>query len=231
MTVTGEGQDVLPVHGDNLVARSAAVGVRPARLASGRDCGCSARTRVPPARGLGLVGGGDRRRGERRVRAGAPGCRARPRLGARGGRQRSRVTPTTSRRACWAVRRWVGATTTAPRTPYGSSRTADLAATVLVPEQGASTSIARALLPLAGAARRRRARRGAGCAVRRGGHRRPDLLLAATEDRLHQPYRASSMPETSALVRRLRAAGLAAVVSGAGPQCLVLRAAAADRAR
>lgn len=50
----------------------------------------------------------------------------------------------------------------------------------------------------------------------------PELLFDATEDRLHQSYRASAMPETSALVRDLRAAGHAAVVSGAGPSVLVL---------
>ncbi|WP_110588355.1 homoserine kinase [Microbacterium suaedae] len=50
----------------------------------------------------------------------------------------------------------------------------------------------------------------------------PDLLLAATEDRLHQDRRAEAMPETDALVRALRARGFAAVVSGAGPSVLVL---------
>jgi homoserine kinase len=45
----------------------------------------------------------------------------------------------------------------------------------------------------------------------------PELLLAATEDKLHQSYRASAMPETDALIQLLRANGLAAVVSGAGP--------------
>ncbi|MEZ5111455.1 MAG: homoserine kinase [Microbacteriaceae bacterium] len=50
----------------------------------------------------------------------------------------------------------------------------------------------------------------------------PELLLAATEDKLHQSYRASAMPETDALVRMLRAEGFAAVVSGAGPSVLVL---------
>jgi homoserine kinase len=49
-----------------------------------------------------------------------------------------------------------------------------------------------------------------------------DLLLAATEDRLHQAYRESAMPETLGLVAVLRSAGLAAVVSGAGPSILVL---------
>ncbi|WP_067174311.1 homoserine kinase [Microtetraspora niveoalba] len=48
----------------------------------------------------------------------------------------------------------------------------------------------------------------------------PGLLLAATEDRLHQDYRAPAMPRTADLVRRLRAAGVPAVVSGAGPTVL-----------
>jgi homoserine kinase len=50
----------------------------------------------------------------------------------------------------------------------------------------------------------------------------PELLLAATEDRLHQSYRASAMRETDDLIRMLREHGLAAVVSGAGPSVLVL---------
>ncbi|HEX4834672.1 MAG TPA: homoserine kinase [Trebonia sp.] len=48
----------------------------------------------------------------------------------------------------------------------------------------------------------------------------PDALLDATEDRLHQAYRAPAMPHTHDLVVRLRAAGIAAVVSGAGPSVL-----------
>ncbi|MFT4136251.1 homoserine kinase [Microbacterium sp.] len=50
----------------------------------------------------------------------------------------------------------------------------------------------------------------------------PELLLAATEDKLHQSYRAQAMPETDRLVRALREHGYAAVVSGAGPSVLVL---------
>lgn len=50
----------------------------------------------------------------------------------------------------------------------------------------------------------------------------PELLLAATEDKLHQEYRASAMPETAELISVLRANGLPAVVSGAGPSILVL---------
>ena len=50
----------------------------------------------------------------------------------------------------------------------------------------------------------------------------PELMMAATEDRLHQNYRASAMPETSELIGLLRAKGHPAVVSGAGPSVLVL---------
>lgn len=50
----------------------------------------------------------------------------------------------------------------------------------------------------------------------------PELLHTATEDRLHQSYRAAAMPETDRMIGLLRAAGHAAVVSGAGPSILVL---------
>ena len=52
--------------------------------------------------------------------------------------------------------------------------------------------------------------------------RRPELLLEATEDRLHQSYRGAVMPDSIALVTALRSRGVAAVVSGAGPTVLVL---------
>lgn len=58
----------------------------------------------------------------------------------------------------------------------------------------------------------------------------PELLLAATEDKLHQRYRAEAMPETDRLIRVLRAAGHPAVVSGAGPSILVLASDPSERA-
>ena len=51
---------------------------------------------------------------------------------------------------------------------------------------------------------------------------RPDLLYAATEDHLHQQYRREGMPKSVDLVNRLRGAGVAAMISGAGPSVLVL---------
>lgn len=51
---------------------------------------------------------------------------------------------------------------------------------------------------------------------------RPDLLHTATEDFLHQSYRADAMPASFTLLMKLRAAGVAAFISGAGPTILVL---------
>ena len=52
--------------------------------------------------------------------------------------------------------------------------------------------------------------------------RRPDLLLAATREWLHQEQRRSSFPDSMALLDILRDEGHAAVISGAGPSVLVL---------
>jgi homoserine kinase len=56
----------------------------------------------------------------------------------------------------------------------------------------------------------------------------PGLLLAATEDRLHQQYRAASQARTAGLVDALRADGVPAVVSGAGPSVLAFAGPADD---
>jgi homoserine kinase len=50
----------------------------------------------------------------------------------------------------------------------------------------------------------------------------PSALFDATEDFLHQRYRAHVMPATADLLRRLRGARVPAVVSGAGPAVLAL---------
>ncbi len=51
---------------------------------------------------------------------------------------------------------------------------------------------------------------------------RPELLLAATEDRLHQDYRAAGMPASARLVTGLRQRAIAGVISGAGSTVLAL---------
>ncbi|MCV7193041.1 homoserine kinase [Mycolicibacterium brumae] len=51
---------------------------------------------------------------------------------------------------------------------------------------------------------------------------RPELLMAATEDALHQSQRAPAMPASAEYVQVLRRCGVAAVISGAGPSVLAL---------
>ncbi|WP_219418921.1 homoserine kinase [Pseudonocardia nigra] len=51
---------------------------------------------------------------------------------------------------------------------------------------------------------------------------RPELLMAATEDRLHQGYRRPAYPASADLVDALRDAGVPAAISGAGPTVLAL---------
>jgi homoserine kinase len=51
---------------------------------------------------------------------------------------------------------------------------------------------------------------------------RPDLLMTATQDVLHQPQRAAAMPASAEYLQLLRRSGIAAVLSGAGPTVLGL---------
>lgn len=99
---------------------------------------------------------------------------------------------------------------------------ADLQVLALVPPTTLATEAARALLPPQVPHADAAFTAGRAALLVEALTRRPELLLAATDDRLHQHYRAPAMPETAETVRRLRAAGLAAVVSGAGPSVLVL---------
>ena len=97
---------------------------------------------------------------------------------------------------------------------------------VFVPPTPVSTEVARGLLPDAvpHADAAANAGRTALLVAALGG--RPDLLLPATRDLLHQSYRAPAMPESLALVEALRADGVPAVVSGAGPTVLAFADAA-----
>jgi homoserine kinase len=89
-----------------------------------------------------------------------------------------------------------------------------------VPPESLATSVARGLLPetVPHDAAAANAARAALLVVALSG--RPELLLPATEDFLHQCYREHAMPESLRLMHDLRADGVAAVVSGAGPTVL-----------
>ncbi len=91
---------------------------------------------------------------------------------------------------------------------------------VFVPAAGLETKVARGLLPatVSHADAARNAGRAALLVAALAS--RPELLLTATEDRLHQDHREPGMPESLALMRALRADGHPAIISGAGPTVL-----------
>jgi homoserine kinase len=91
---------------------------------------------------------------------------------------------------------------------------------VFVAEESLATQTARGALPAAVPHRDAAANAARSALLVAALTRVPDVLFDATQDFLHQPYRASVMPRTADLLRRLRAAGVAAVVSGAGPSVL-----------
>ncbi|GAA5071563.1 homoserine kinase [Thermocatellispora tengchongensis] len=93
---------------------------------------------------------------------------------------------------------------------------------VVIPGHRLSTEVARGCLPEHVPHADAAANAGRAALLVAAVTQRPEtpLLLAATEDRLHQDYRAPAMPQTADLVKRLRAIGVPAVVSGAGPTVL-----------
>ncbi|MEU3775959.1 homoserine kinase [Streptomyces sp. NPDC032472] len=93
---------------------------------------------------------------------------------------------------------------------------------VFVPSKPVLTETARGLLPRTVPHVDAAANAGRAALLVEALTRRPELLLPATEDRLHQEYRSPAMPESVALVNRLRADGIPAVISGAGPTVLAL---------
>lgn len=98
----------------------------------------------------------------------------------------------------------------------------DIRVVALVPSERSSTALTRGLLP------ETVPHRDAAFNVSRGAlavvalTQRPDLLMTATEDKLHQAQRAPALPLTTRWIAKLREAGIAATVSGAGPTVLAL---------
>ena len=95
-----------------------------------------------------------------------------------------------------------------------------ITAVAFVPPTGVQTTVARGLLPATVAHADAAANSGRAALLVAAMASQPEHLLAATRDWLHQDQREPAMPETLALVRRLRADGVPAVVSGAGPTVL-----------
>jgi len=93
---------------------------------------------------------------------------------------------------------------------------------VCVPDVELATSRARAMLPATVPHGDAAFNAGRSALLVQALTARPDLLLVATQDRLHQAQRAPAMPASAALLAEMRRRGLAAVISGAGPSVLVL---------
>lgn len=109
-----------------------------------------------------------------------------------------------------------------PRTVRLQVAEGALAPTVLMPTATLSTAKARSLLPAEVPHADAAFTAGRAALLVHALAADPSLLLAATEDRLHQEHRAPGMPQSVELVRVLRAEGYPAVISGAGPTVLVL---------
>jgi homoserine kinase len=99
---------------------------------------------------------------------------------------------------------------------------ADLAPLAFVPDTRSSTAEVRRLLPASVPYADAVLNASRAALLPYALTRDPTLLFAATQDRLHQSYRAPAMPETANLLAQLRNSGIPAVVSGAGPTVLAL---------
>jgi homoserine kinase len=226
VTVRGEGAGELPGDEEHLVVRAMLatfdeLGGRPAGLA------VTCVNRIPQARGLGsssaaIVGGVQLARGlvaggtERLDDAGAL------RVAARLEGHPDNVAPCLLGGFTIAWTEGPGARAVR-LTPSDRLRP-----TVFIPTERGYTATARAALPPTVPHADASFNAGRSALLTHALTAEPALLHAATEDRLHQGYRAEGMPGTASLVAGLRSVGVAAVVSGAGPTVLALTEVPAD---
>jgi homoserine kinase len=104
----------------------------------------------------------------------------------------------------------------------------DISAVLFTADAACATSTARALLPRSVPHADAVANSAAAALLVHAMERDPSLLFDATRDWLHQRYRAEVMPGSLALIDALRARGIAAVLSGAGPSVLALTSRSLD---
>ncbi|MGC5628385.1 homoserine kinase [Georgenia sp. Z1344] len=225
VTVTGEGADSLPEGEDHLVVRAVRLGLEAAGAPQvGLDL--RATNRIPHGRGLGssaaaVVAGLLAARGLLDPGAGeAGGPLDDPSVLALATELEGHPDNAAPALLGGATVAWIDDDEgpTAVRLALAPA----IDPTVVVPVDRLSTTTARAALPASvpHADAARTAGRAALLVHALAGA--PERLLAATVDWLHQEHRRASMPATLALVDELRAQGLPAVVSGAGPSVLVL---------
>ena len=102
--------------------------------------------------------------------------------------------------------------------------------TAFVPPGAVSTEKARGLLPETVPHRDAAVNAGRAALLVAALTTAPERLIWATEDRIHQTYRADAMPESYKLLRQLRVEGIPTIISGAGPTVLSFARGVADRA-
>jgi homoserine kinase len=218
--VTGEGAGELPADEEHLVARAMlatfdALGGRPAGFAV--ECV----NRIPQARGLGsssaaIVGGVQLARALVEGGMTILGDDAALAVAARLEGHPDNVAP------CLFGGFTIAWTEASGARAVRLSTADAVRPTVFVPEERGLTSTARRALPPSVPHADAAFNTGRAALLVHALTADPAVLFAATEDRLHQGYRAEAMPGTSSLVAALRSVGVAAVVSGAGPSVLAL---------
>jgi homoserine kinase len=220
VTVSGEGAGELPGDEQHLVVRAMLatfdeLGGRPAGLAV--EC----INRIPQARGLGsssaaIVGGVQLARGLVAGGLELIDDAAALRIAARIEGHPDNVAPCLLGGFTIAWSEGPGAVAVRLAT------SPDVHPTVFIPTERGYTATARAALPPGVPHADAAFNAGRAALLTHALTSDASLLFAATEDRLHQGYRAEAMPGTASLVAGLRSVGVAAVVSGAGPAVLAL---------
>ena len=122
-----------------------------------------------------------------------------------------------------AVVSWVDRSTVRPA--YGAVQLnlhPDVHLFAAIPEERSSTAETRVLLPAQVSHEDARFNLSRSALLVVALTQRPDLLMAATEDVLHQPQRAPAMPASAEYLRLLRRHNVAATLSGAGPSLIAL---------
>lgn len=93
---------------------------------------------------------------------------------------------------------------------------------VAIPREKLATQRARELIPVTIGHAAAAANAGRAALLSTALTGRTDLLMVATEDRLHQEFRRFAYPDSYALMAGLRSAGIPAMISGAGPTVIAL---------
>ena len=223
VTVSGEGADVLPRSTAHLIHRVAREVLAARGLELGDRLELEARNVIPQSRGMGSS-----------ASAVVAGIAIADAIGQAAGCE----PETAAGRLAWATH-FEGHPDNAAPALFGgvtisftdiggaaqsvSVPVADgVRAVLIVPETRLDTAIARSLLPETVPHTDAAANSAIAGMFAYAISHDPGMLLEATVDRLHQNYRRPAMLESLERVDALRAAGLAAVVSGAGPTVAVL---------